>query len=108
MVLVSLCQNIADGNPFKTWLVLLAPPITIGLKFVFGMCSPVVLNYIRHFRVNRSKMNLVARINKMLEEPGSAEVKSFLEEKRTSIQLSIIDDKLAQIEAIKNADDNVR
>lgn len=102
MVWLSLFQHLAIDNPIKTLLIILAPPVTLALKYIFGICTPEITNYIKNFRVVRSKQNLVFHIDKMLKDPSSGKIKDILESKRESIQLSIIDDKLEHIESLKN------
>ncbi|WP_295117613.1 hypothetical protein, partial [uncultured Chitinophaga sp.] len=93
MVLLSLAQNLPDSNVFKSWLIILAPVLTLAIKSLWNICSPEISFIIKKFKTRKARINLLTRIDTLLKDPDiSEEKKKMLRDKSEQVRLSVIDE----------------
>lgn len=101
MVLLSLAQNLPDSNVFKSWLIILAPVLTLAIKSLWNICSPEISFIIKKFKTRKARINLLTRIDTLLKDPDiSEEKKKMLRDKSEQVRLSVIDELTKHLKAI--------
>lgn len=106
MILISISRYFPDGHTIKPLLILLAAPITVYLRHVYEMCSPMVSELIRNFRMNRSFHCVLRRIDECLKDPGlSGGARASLRKHREAVQLFVVSNRRERLEALMMAQD---
>jgi hypothetical protein len=101
MLLVSLAQNLPEENPYKSWLIILAPALTLFIKYIWNFLSPEVSSFVKKIKVKRARNQLIAQIDKLLNDSTiSEERKNSLREKREQVKLSTVEALSRHLEAI--------
>lgn len=101
MLIASLANNLPESNSFKSWLLILAPLLTIIIKSSRDFIWGEIVAYFKKLRASRLRNKAVKNIEKLLKDPSiSDEKKTELSEKREQIKLSSVDDLLAHVEKL--------
>lgn len=99
--MVSLAQNLPETNPYKSWLIILAPAVTLSIKYIWNFCSPEVALYVKTIRTNRARQKLLKQIDVLLKDPIiSEEKKAMLRDKREQVRLSTVEELIKHFETI--------
>jgi len=102
MLLVRLAQNLPEYNPYKSWLIILAPALTLVIKYAWNFCSPEITFLVRRVKASNNRKKLIRRIDAALQDSCiSEERKTLLREKREQVKLSLIEVRLRYLDSIK-------
>ena len=101
MLIASLANNLPEGNQLKSWLLILAPLLTIIIKSSWDFIWAEIVTYFKKLRASRLRNKAVKNIEKLLKNPSiSNEKKTELSEKREQIKLSSVEDLLAHVKKL--------
>ena len=101
MLLVTLAQNLPEDNPYRSWLIILAPALTLFIKYLWNSCSPEVAFFIKRIRTDNARQKLIRQINVLLKDAAiSEEKKAMLRDKREEIRLSTVEELIRYFETI--------
>jgi hypothetical protein len=100
-LLVLLANNLAPNNPWKPWLVLLAPSVSVALGAFLTWSSRIIQRWLadrqRQFRISRAKCTLQAALN---NPNTSAEHKDQLRRELESLELLSVQADLLTIRSL--------
>ncbi|TWW01315.1 hypothetical protein [Chitinophaga pinensis] len=100
-LLVLLASNLPDTYPLKSWLVIIAPSISIVLSVFWKFISRKSNAYFKVKKVERSKKLLQKKIETALQNGIiSPEEASILKRKMAEIELQSIDNLANKIKSI--------
>ena len=68
-----LANNLPDHNPWKSWLVLLAPSISIGISVVYSWIRKAVDDSLESRKVNWFVIEAKQTLKEALENPNTSE-----------------------------------
>ncbi len=101
MLLLRLAQNLSEDNQYKSWLIILAPALTLFIKYLWNQCSPEVSFFIKRIRTNKARKRLIKEIDLLLTDGTiSEEQKIRLREKKEQVRLSTVEGLIQHFESI--------
>jgi hypothetical protein len=100
-LLVLLANNLPDTYPLKSWLVIIAPSVTIVLSLFWKYISRKSNAYFKVKKVERSKKLLLQKIENALQNGIISEKEAaVLKKKMREIELQSIDNLANKIKSI--------
>ncbi|SHM40907.1 hypothetical protein [Chitinophaga sp. CF418] len=100
MLIASLARNLPEENPLKSWLIILAPALALGIKFIWSKISA----YYEQKDIDRTREEVIKEIDDLLIDRSiSEEEKIKLREKREKTKLSTVEELLKHFEKITSA-----
>jgi hypothetical protein len=100
-LLVLLANNLPDSYPLKSWLVIIAPSVSIILSLFWKYLSKKTNAYFKVKKVEKSKKLLQKKIEAALQNGLiSAEEAAVLKRKMAEIELQSIDNLANKIKSI--------
>ena len=100
-LLVLLANNLPDTYPLKSWLVILAPSVSIVLSLFWKYISRKSNAYFKVKKVERSKKLLLQKIENALQNGIISEKEAImLKKKMREIELQSIDNLANKIKSI--------
>lgn len=100
-LLVLLANNLPESYTFKSWLVIIAPSVSIVLSFFWKFISKKTNAYFKVKKVEKSKKLLQKKIDTALQNGIiSAEEAAMLKRKMAEIELQSIDNLANKIKSI--------
>lgn len=100
-LLVLLANNLPDTYPFKSWLVIIAPSVSIVLSVFWKFISRKSNAYFKVKKVERSKKLLLQKIENALQNGIISEEEAImLKKKMREIELQSIDNLANKIKSI--------
>ncbi|MVT11022.1 hypothetical protein [Chitinophaga tropicalis] len=100
-LLVLLANNLPDSYPLKSWMVIIAPSVSIVLSLFWKYISKKTNAYFKAKKVERSKKLLQKKIEMALQNdlisPGEV---AMLKRKMAEIELQSIDNLANKIKSI--------
>jgi len=106
-LLVLLANNLPDHSPWKSWLVVLAPSVSIGISVIYSWVRKAVDDYLEARKVKRFVTEAQQTLKEALEntntsEPHRKRVRAQLEEREMLlVTTSIQRVKVADIPGLK-------
>ncbi len=77
---------------------MIAPPVTLIIKFLWSVCNPLVLQWIKNFWTDRKKGTIISEIDELLKNANLTESqKATLRRKRLMVQMSVVDERISQL-----------
>ncbi|MCF6402027.1 hypothetical protein L3C95_04030 [Chitinophaga filiformis] len=100
MLIASLARNLPEDNPLKSWLIILAPALALGIKFIWSK----VLEYYQQKEIDKTREEVIKEIDDLLIDPSiSEDEKIKLREKREKTKLSTVEELLKHFDKITSA-----
>jgi hypothetical protein len=100
-LLVLLANNLSESYPLKSWLVIIAPSVSIVLSLFWKFISKKTNTYFKGKKVEKSKMLLQKKIQAALNNGLiSQEEAIVLKRKMIEIELQSIDNLANKIKSI--------
>lgn len=100
-LLVLLANNLSESYPLKSWLVIVAPSVSIVLSLFWKFISKKTITYFKGKKVEKSKILLQKKIQAALNNGLiSEEEASILKRKMIEIELQSIDNLANKIKSI--------
>lgn len=97
MLIASLARNLPEDNPLKSWLIILAPAIALGIKFIWAKIAA----YYEQKDIDKTRGEVIKEIDDLLIDPSiSDEEKVKLREKREKTKLSTVEELLKHFEKL--------
>lgn len=72
-LLVLLANNLPDKSPWKSWLVLLAPSLSIGISVLYVWIRKAVDEYLEARKIERFVREAKATLQEALNNPNTSE-----------------------------------
>jgi hypothetical protein len=72
-LLVLLANNLPDKNPWKSWLVLLAPSLSIAITIAYGLVRKALDEYLDGRRIKRFVREAKVTLKEALENTNTSE-----------------------------------
>ena len=95
--LIAVIATLSDDNPYKPWLLLATPALTVGLSGVFWFCKRELIRYGRRRQVK----GVVGKITEALSNPlTSAAHKRKMREKLEAIEFQEIQNTISELQNI--------
>ena len=69
-LLLLLANNLPDNNPYKSWLIIIAPSLTVGLTIFWKWFSERFDKYLKKRKINELKSRLRTDIENALQNPN--------------------------------------
>jgi hypothetical protein len=92
MILVELARNLPETNFYRSWLIILAPAVTLALKYAWCLLSPEIVLFVKSVRADIARKKLIRKIDALLRCPDISEAeKAGLRLQKERAKLSAIE-----------------
>ena len=92
MILVELAQNLPEENFYRSWLIILAPALTLAIKYVWNLLSPEVVRFVKSIRADIARRKMMRKIDALLADPDISEIEKVkLKQKKERAKLSAVE-----------------
>lgn len=96
-IIASLANNLADNNPYKSWLVILSPAIAIVISWLIKQVDI----YLKKKKLKRLKGSIKAEIDEMMKRPGlTPQMKEKLQKTKDELDMANIEVLATRIRSI--------
>lgn len=72
-LLAALADNLPDDSPYKSWLVILAPSLSIVVGFGWGLVKFHLDELVSYWRVQRALADSIKRNDAIIADPNETE-----------------------------------
>lgn len=72
-LLVLLANNLPDRSPWKSWLVILAPSLSIGVTILYAWARKTIEHYIDRRQLEKFVRDAKATLKEALENPNTSD-----------------------------------
>ena len=105
-LLIALFNTLDDSNPFKKWLILGVPSISVGSGFIFLFLFSGFKSWWKNLRVNREQKQFETLAIEILNNPNTSEKhKEETRKKLEEVQKTNIDNKARRVIAFYEEND---
>ncbi len=99
--MVELAQNLPEGNFCRSWLIILAPALTLMIKYAWTLISPEVAQLFKSIRADIARKRIIRKIEALLADPDISEAeKTKLRQKKEQAKLSAVESIQQYLDAI--------
>ena len=101
-LLVLLANNLPDSNIYKSWLIITAPTVAVGLSAFWKWIIKRVDKYLKKRKAEELKLRLRTDIEKALKNPNiSKEEKATMQKKLAAFEQQNIDSLAKAVASIE-------
>lgn len=101
-LLVVLAQNLPDDNPFKSWLIILAPAATIAIVAVWKWATKKIVNHWKTKKIEDLKQKIRADIMRTLTNPHFPDAhKEELKRKLAQLEVASVEKLMEGIQSVE-------
>jgi len=98
-LLLLLAENLPETSEYKSWIILIAPTLSVGLAAFWKWLSTIVDNYIKKRKLEWLKNKLREDIENAIGNPNiPSEDKSMLKKKLAQFEIQNINSLVKSIE----------
>jgi len=102
-LLVLLAENLPESNVYRSWLIIVAPTLSVFITWVLKKID----NYFKNKKIKTLQTKLKAEIDKTLADPNSClstQDKEKLEQYRSEIEMLSVENMRKRLQSISIID----
>lgn len=97
-LLILLANNLPDKNPWKSWLVLLAPTLSVGISVLYVWIRKALDEYLGARKIERFVRDAKATLQEGLNNPNTSEAhRRKLRGQLEELELLVVNAKIQRV-----------
>jgi hypothetical protein len=72
-IIAALANNLSSDNALKSWLVIVAPAVAVGLSYMLAVAGGFFQDWIGQWRARRALADAVKFFDEIINDPESSE-----------------------------------